>query len=180
MTDASAAGHLAFDDMNHLHRTLRELLPTLAALAGLDPASIDRTLTRDWSPVDGAVPPNCPYSETTLRTASAGETTLSLQFEAAHWSEDDCARTSLTLSLAGAGERDYRVSAWSPAAGRPTWWRRSMFRGWCRGSWRMCLASNSAPPDWWALGCGTIGLCEKSDALSALHTMKTLTPRIST
>lgn len=102
-----------------LFDALAAVLPDLAPLAGLDASALQRTTTRDWSPMDNVQPPWCPFVDYVTHAAAGPGGELSLRLEKAHWSEDDPARTTLTLSLHGAGERDFRVAAWSPASGAP-------------------------------------------------------------
>ena len=102
-----------------LHAALAKALPAAASEVGLDPAAIARTSRRDWSPMDRTSPPNCPYVDYVTATVDGRAGELALRLEKAHWSEDEPARTHLTLALVGAGARDFRVAAWSPASGAP-------------------------------------------------------------
>lgn len=115
-------GHAAAEPpsgMDGLHARLRDMLPELAATVGLDPAGIKAASRRSWSPMDGVEPPWCPFVDYVTHEAGRDDLRLALEREVAHWSQDEPARTSLTLSLSGAGAGDFRVAAWSPAAGAP-------------------------------------------------------------
>jgi hypothetical protein len=98
---------------------LVRLMPSLAERAGLDPAGLATSRDRQWHPMDGAQPPNCPFVDMTVLEVRADGVALDLVLERAHWNEDEVARSSVTLALSGAGERDFRVALASPASDAP-------------------------------------------------------------
>lgn len=116
---AAPAPGTSHDNILTLHAALAKALPEAASDAGLDPAAIAHTTRRDWSPMDNVMPPHCPFVDYVTHAVDGRAGELTLRLEKAHWGEDEPARTHLTLALVGAGARDYRVAAWSPAADAP-------------------------------------------------------------
>src|SRR5690606_29308415 len=53
-------------DIGALYSDPRAALSALAEPAGLDPAPLTVTTRRDWHPMDGSVPPDCPFADTTV------------------------------------------------------------------------------------------------------------------
>lgn len=74
-----------------LAEVFRELLAALAT----DP--VTTTTAREWTPMDHAEPPYCPYVD--RETVTAGS--LTLQLESAHWNDAELARTSAVLLGSG-------------------------------------------------------------------------------
>jgi hypothetical protein len=83
---------------------LRDALPALVAgvTGGAAPALVSST-DRQWNPMDGAVPPDCPFTETTvLRGECDDGTSVRLAVESDQWSAVDVNNVSVTLAI---GER---------------------------------------------------------------------------
>jgi hypothetical protein len=80
---------------------LRRALPSLVAEAtGSDLPGLQEATERRWSPMDGAQPPWCPFTETTeLRGALDDATTIVLRTERAQWNEDDVSSVSISLTI---------------------------------------------------------------------------------
>lgn len=80
---------------------LRRAFDRLAVDLGLDDIERERTEAREWTPMDNAEPPWCPYVDRRgLRVARNG-VELELREELAHWNDDELARASVTLSVRG-------------------------------------------------------------------------------
>lgn len=87
-----------------LHDLLRAHLDDFAAAMGVrELPEFERTSEREWSPMDGAFPPHCPFvDQSSLRGRNeAIEVHLAADF--AHWNESELARagTHLHLRLVG-------------------------------------------------------------------------------
>jgi hypothetical protein len=86
----------------------------LAALRGVVPAlvsevtggaapSLTSSTDRQWTPMDGAVPPHCPFTETTVLRGNCDDgTPVTLKVEFDQWNEDDVSNASVSLTI---GER---------------------------------------------------------------------------
>jgi hypothetical protein len=66
-------------------------------IAALATDQLTSTSVRDWTPMDNAFPPYCPYVD--RETIIAGP--YELQLEWAHWNDTELARTSAMLSGPG-------------------------------------------------------------------------------
>lgn len=105
--------------MRGLHADLVAALPALAAHAGIGDAPVEYRVDRDWEPMDGAVPPNCPFMDGIVHEVRDGDVAVRIAFEIAYWNDDEPARSYLTCVVDGVGERNVRISAASPASGAP-------------------------------------------------------------
>lgn len=105
-------------EIGALERRLRDLFAEVAASVGLGHAPVSKTEDRRWTPMDGAEPPDCPFTDISVREASDGSRHLTLTFERAHWNPHEIARASLTLAAHGHGaDVNFRVSASTPDSG---------------------------------------------------------------
>jgi hypothetical protein len=102
-----------------LYGELRRLLPGLVSELGLDPSGLTERTDRQWHPMDGSEPPDCPFADYTVHEVAAGEVRVTLRLDSAWWNEAEQARSDLSLSVRGAGTADFVVSAWSAASGAP-------------------------------------------------------------
>jgi hypothetical protein len=80
---------------------LRAALPELVAeVTGTPTLTLTSSTDRQWSPMDGAVPPYCPFTETTvLRGRCDDGTSVVLQVEFDQWNEDDVSSASVSLAI---------------------------------------------------------------------------------
>jgi hypothetical protein len=62
--------------------------------------SLESTTDRQWTPMDGAVAPYCPFTETTvLRGLGDDGTPVTLKVEFDQWNEDDVSNASVSLAI---------------------------------------------------------------------------------
>ena len=93
------------------------LMPQILEGAGMGGVEVVSAEDKTWNPMDGAMPPDCPFVSRRTHEASHDGAVLACLFEVAHWSEVDPARSHLSLSLRGAGDHDFSFAVWSPASG---------------------------------------------------------------
>jgi hypothetical protein len=105
-------------DAQELAGAFRGALPALfeALQLGEPPALVTRT-TRTWSPMDGAQPPYCPFTDSTFHEgATADGTGVVVQVVLEHWNDDDVSNATVSLSI---GDH-VSISAGSPTGGGRT------------------------------------------------------------
>lgn len=78
---------------------LRGAFDQLAGEHGVGDAERERTEAREWTPMDNAQPPWCPYIDRRRVRVVRDDLELELAEEYAHWNEDELARASVTLSM---------------------------------------------------------------------------------
>lgn len=95
--------------------SLHSTLPSLFEALGLGPApSLERRTDRRWTPMDGAEPPWCPFTDTTVDAGIADDgSPISLEIVLNHWNEDEIANASVSLTI---GDR-VRLSAYGSVDG---------------------------------------------------------------
>ena len=76
---------------------LRALAPRIAAALGVVAPTLDARETRHWHPMDGAVAPDCPYTDDIVWTPA--ESPLSYTSTRAWWTEGTLARASESLII---------------------------------------------------------------------------------
>ena len=101
--DEPARRPIAALEIEEFGSRLRRLVPELARLVGVDPPGLTARTSRQWHPMDGALPPDCPYSETTRWTPD--DSPIELAGDRAWWGPGDLARADerVMLRLPGAG-----------------------------------------------------------------------------
>lgn len=70
-----------------------------AAHDDTQPSDIERSTERSWSPMDGAQPPHCPFSDTIRHEASFGDGEIVVSSTKAQWSENDVSNVSASLLI---------------------------------------------------------------------------------
>lgn len=100
-------------DAHAFAASLRSMLPTLFEALGLGPTpALERRTDRRWTPMDGAQPPLCPFTDTTVDAGvDADGTPVDLEVVVNHWNEDEVANAALSLRI---GDR-LAISAYSAA-----------------------------------------------------------------
>ncbi len=96
-----------------LKREFHSRLADLAQELGI-PGDVTHTSNREWTPMDRAVEPNCPYIDRDVYSFTGAEEMLELQWERAMWSDDDVARTSAVIAGRVSGTH-FRVGGHSMA-----------------------------------------------------------------
>jgi hypothetical protein len=91
-------------DADTFAASLRSALPALFEALGLGSMpSLERRTDRRWNPMDGAQPPWCPYTDTTVDAGFAADgTAVDLQIVLNHWNEDEVANASVSLTIGDA------------------------------------------------------------------------------
>lgn len=79
--------------------------------AGEPPELADRT-ERSWTPMDGAKPPHCPFSDTATAEGSDGDISVQLRQELVHWNETDVDSAGMRCSISRGDETLLSVSAY--------------------------------------------------------------------
>ncbi len=105
-------------DAHELAGALRGALPALfdALQLGEPPALVTRT-TRSWSPMDGAQPPYCPFTDSTFHEGATPDgPTVVVQVVLEHWNDDDVSNATVSLSIGD----DVSISAGGPTGGGRT------------------------------------------------------------
>ena len=82
---------------------LRSALPALAAAIGLDDVRPVTESTREWTPMDGAEPPWCPYIDRVTTVIEREGASVRLVVERAHWNDDELARADVRLAVDAPG-----------------------------------------------------------------------------
>lgn len=82
---------------------LRSALPALAAAIGLDGVRPVTESTLEWTPMDGAEPPWCPYIDRVTTVIERDGARVSLAIERAHWNDDELARADVRLAVDAPG-----------------------------------------------------------------------------
>lgn len=82
---------------------LRSALPELAAEIGLEGVRPVTESTREWTPMDGAEPPWCPYVDRVTTVVERDGARVSLVIERAHWNDDELARADVRLTVDAPG-----------------------------------------------------------------------------
>lgn len=95
--------------------SLRDLVPALFDALGLgEPPKLETRTNRRWTPMDGAEPPWCPYTDSTFHEGTADDgTPVAVQVVLEHWNDDDVANAIASLSI---GDLVY-VSAYGDGCG---------------------------------------------------------------
>ncbi len=138
--------HGSIDD---LHGALRNAWNDVLSHLGLEAVSAVEHTARQWHPMDGSTPPDCPYVDTLTREAIAADVCVRLEREVAFWNHQDPARSSVTLSVIRSGQTVLVVSGWSPASGSPHEVSGTRFKGELPPPLARALgigASNDRPP----------------------------------
>lgn len=93
-------------------RILVEAVPDyLEALGVPAPApTLELTTKRTWTPMDGAVEPNCPFTDERRWLGSGDGLEIEISATEAFWNEDEVSNTSASLSVWREGTRILRVS----------------------------------------------------------------------
>lgn len=81
--------------------SMRSLLPVLFEAFGLGPApTLEQRSDRRWNPTDGAQPPWCPFTDTTIDAAAGADgTRVELCVVLDHWNEDAVANASVSMTI---------------------------------------------------------------------------------
>lgn len=99
--EASAAGldhvAIAVQPIDELRTRWIERLSGVAAALDLAGAPFETQVHREWSPMDGASPPWCPFVDRTARVATRDGRRLTLECEDAHWHEGERHRVEVRL-----------------------------------------------------------------------------------
>lgn len=92
---------LPVTDAHVLAASLRSLVPALFEALGIGSApALERRTDRRWSPMDGAVPPWCPFTDSTFDEGVAADgTPVRVQVVLEHWNEDDVANATVSMSI---------------------------------------------------------------------------------
>ncbi len=105
-------------DAHVLAASLRSLLPNLFEALGLGPApTLERRIDRQWTPMDGAQPPWCPFTDTTVDEGRAADgSSVVVEVVLDHWNEDEVAHASVSARI---GDRVMISAIGKLATGRP-------------------------------------------------------------
>jgi len=99
---------IAPTDIELMRSLFADLMP---ALVGDSEATPSTTSRRNWTPMDGAQPPYCPYDDVDVTTLSGPLATAVLTWDRAMWNDDDPARRTAQLSATPVDAEEYSVSA---------------------------------------------------------------------
>lgn len=104
-------------DVHALAGVLLAALPTLfVALQLGEVPTIETRTERRWNPMDGAEPPFCPFTDTTVHEGASGHgSSIEVSVVLSHWSEDEVASAHLTMSI---GDRLWIGAFGSDGGGR--------------------------------------------------------------
>lgn len=94
-----------------------DLVPVLFTMHGLSrPPALEVSSRRNWNPIDGAQPPDCPYDDQVRHEALAsdGRPLVSVHSDQAHWNDNDISNVASHLFVNVHG---CRVSAWASGSG---------------------------------------------------------------
>jgi hypothetical protein len=105
-------------DVDTLAASMRDAVPTLFAALSLGTGlALDTRTDRTWNPMDGAEPPYCPFTDTTVNTGrSADGTVATLRMVLEHWNDTDVSSATLSLSIGDL----VSISAYGPTGGGRT------------------------------------------------------------
>ena len=105
-SDATAPGlerapDLEPDDALTFAASLRSSLSPLYEALGIGSApTLEQRTDRRWNPMDGAQPPWCPFTDTTVDAGiGADGTPVEMQVVLNHWNEDEVANASVSLTI---------------------------------------------------------------------------------
>jgi hypothetical protein len=77
-----------------------ELSALVAEVTGGCTPPLESSTDRQWTPMDGAVAPYCPFTETTVQRGRCDDATLvTLKVEYDQWNEDDVSNASVSLAI---------------------------------------------------------------------------------
>lgn len=88
-------------DAHVLAASLRASLPALFEALGLGPApALEQRTERRWTPMDGALPPWCPFTDTTVDAGvGADGTSVDVEVVLNHWNDDEVANAAVSLMI---------------------------------------------------------------------------------
>lgn len=88
-------------DAHTFAASLRSMLPALFEALGLGSLpAMEQRADRRWNPMDGAQPPWCPFTDTTVDEGSAADgTPIDLEVVLNHWNDDEVANASVSLTI---------------------------------------------------------------------------------
>lgn len=91
-----------------------------AAAPGTSLRSLESSTKRTWNPMDGAMPPNCPFSDVVTSTGSVdgstGRVAITMRRDLTHWSEHSVANASVSLMLQVPGnDEPFYLAASAPS-----------------------------------------------------------------
>jgi hypothetical protein len=102
-------------DVHELARSFREVLPELFAALDLgEPPTLEAYTHRNWTPMDGAQPPYCPFDDNFVWSGTGVDgTTVRVDVEVVHWNEDDVHSARVSLAIGP----HVSISAYGPNGG---------------------------------------------------------------
>lgn len=101
----AAGGSLA-----RVKQAMTDRLPDLLSALGVDTeVELESTTRRNWSPMDGATPPNCPYSDEWRWQGASPGVEVTIWATSAHWHDHSVSNTSANLWISIDGERALRL-----------------------------------------------------------------------
>lgn len=95
---ASANTEKAFErDAKDTYKDLTAKASAILGVLGGGEASLTETYVRSWSPMDGALPPHCPFVDRWASRFRGASEQIEIMCELPHWSETERLRSSVTL-----------------------------------------------------------------------------------
>ncbi len=99
---------IAPTDIELIRSRFADLMPALVGDVEAVPSTTSR---RNWTPMDGAQPPYCPFDDVDATTLSGPLATAVLTWDRAMWNDDDPARRTAQLNVTPIDADEYSVSA---------------------------------------------------------------------